>query len=316
MEREFGPVLDGHADTLVRLVEEGGSLGHAPHLQLDLSRLKKAGVVLQVLAVCAAGRSEAYAWAQRVIARWRQEYDRWREQLIWIRSSSDFAAWRDGQKIGVLLALEGLEPLEGKLSRLEEFYEQGVRMLSLTWNGENAFACGVGVPNDIGLTRLGKAVVKMAEERGMILDLAHLGRKSFFELIERVRQPVCVSHANVDPVHAHPRNLTAEQIRLVAATGGTVGLTFYPPFIGSGNVSSTALIPHLEALIQIGGEDCPALGSDFDGIDCRPSDLPDVTGVPNFLRNLAAFGFGRETIGKVAGGNFGRFLGTKFAVTR
>ena len=169
----------------------------------------------------------------------------------------------------MILALEGLEPLEGELSRLDDYYEQGVRMLSLTWNGANACACGVGVPNDSGLTGLGKAVVKMAEERGMILDLSHLGRKSFFGVIDLVQQAVCVSHANVAQVHAHRRNLTAEQIRLVAATGGTVGLTFYPPFIGAGTVRSDDLIPHLEALIRIGGEDCPALGSDFDGLIVR-----------------------------------------------
>ena len=316
MKRDFGPVLDGHADTLVRIEEEGGSLGDAPHLHHDLPRLKKAGVSLQVLAICAAERPQAYAWAKRVITRWRQEYRRWREQLIWIQSPSDFEAWCDGRKIGVILALEGLEPLEGKLSRLDEFYEQGVRMLSLTWNGINAFACGVGVPNDSGLTGLGRTVVQMAEERGIILDLSHLGRKSFFDLIDLVRQPVCVSHANVNPVYAHQRNLTADQIRLVAETGGTVGLTYYPPFIGPGPVRSADLIPHLEALIRIGGVDCPALGSDFDGVDCTPRDLPDVTGVPHFLNEMAAFGFSPEIIGKVAGGNFYRFLKEKFTATR
>ncbi|HHW11977.1 MAG TPA: hypothetical protein GXX33_03115 [Firmicutes bacterium] len=315
MRSEFGPILDGHADTLVRIMEDGGSLGHAPHLQLDIPRLKKAGVWLQVLAVCAGERPAAYAWAKTVITRWRQEYHRWREELIWIRSRGDFEAWHGGKKIGVILALEGLEPLEGELSRLEEFYEAGVRMFSLTWNGANPFACGVGVPEDRGLTPLGKAVVRMAEERGMILDLSHLGRKSFIDLIDLARQPVCVSHANVDPVHAHRRNLTAEQIRLVAATGGTVGLTFYPPFIGAGAVGSADLIPHLEALLEIGGMDCPALGSDFDGIDCTPTDLPDVSSLPVFLHGLAAAGYGREIIRKVAGGNFYRFLRDKFAVT-
>ncbi len=313
MQSKSRPILDGHADTLVRIEEEGGSLGHAPHLQLDLARLEKAGVTLQVLAICAGERPEAYTWAQRLLARWRQEYTRWQQRLIWIRSSSDFRAWRRGEKIGVILALEGLEPLEGELSRLEEFYEQGVRMLSLTWNGANSFACGVGVAADSGLTPLGKAVVQMAEERRMILDLSHLGRKSFYDLIDLAQQPVCVSHANVDLVHPHRRNLTAEQIRLVAATGGTVGLTFYPPFIGTGQVNSTALIPHLEALIRIGGTDCPALGSDFDGIDSTPTDLPDVTGVPAFLQRLAAAGFSEEVIGKVAGGNFLRLLEDKFS---
>ena len=152
----------------------------------------------------------------------------------------------------------------------------------------------------------------MAEAYGMILDLSHLGRESFKDVLAMTRGPVCVSHANVASVHPHRRNLTAEQIRLVAATGGTVGLTFYPPFIGTGASRSQDLIPHLEALLQLGGMDCPALGSDFDGIDQTPVDLPDVTGIPGFLQELAAAGWGPELISRVAGANFYRFLAQKF----
>ena len=82
-----------------------------------------------------------------------------------------------GKKIGIILALEGLEPLEGEPARLEEFYDLGVRMCSLTWNGATPFSCGVGVSTDSGLTPLGRNVVQMAEAYGMILDLSHLGWK-------------------------------------------------------------------------------------------------------------------------------------------
>lgn len=313
MSTNFYPVLDGHADTLVRISEEGGSLwGDSPHLHLDLPRLKRAGVTLQVLAICAAGRPRPYDWAKGILERWRREYARHQGELVWIRSAADFQSWAAGGKIGVLLALEGLEPLEGEPARLEEFSAAGVRMIALTWNGANPFACGVGVPVDSGLTPLGRTVVRLAEELDLILDLSHLGRKSFKEVMAMVREPVCVSHANVDAVRHHRRNLTAEQIRLVAETGGTVGLTFYPPFIGEGQIKSEALIPHLEALLRTGGEDCPAIGSDFDGIDQTPLDLTDVTGIPGFLQVLADAGFSPELIKKVAGGNFYRLLARKF----
>ncbi len=313
MDINLYPVLDGHADTLVRISEEGGSLGGgSPHLHLDLPRLKVAGVTLQVLAICAANRTQPYTWAKGIIKRWKREYARNQRELVWVRSAADFKTWAAGRKIGVILALEGLEPLEGEPARLEEFYALGVRMLSLTWNGANPFASGVGVPVDNGLTPLGRTVVQMVEEFGMVLDLSHLGRESFKDVMAMVREPVCVSHANVDPVYPHRRNLTAEQIRLVAETGGTVGLTFYPPFIGEGKVQSQALIPHLEALLRIGGVDCPALGSDFDGIDQTPVDLTDVTGIPGFLQVLVTAGFSPEIIRKVAGANLYRFLARKY----
>ncbi|HEY8392960.1 MAG TPA: membrane dipeptidase [Capillibacterium sp.] len=313
MSMNFYPVLDGHADTLVRISEEGGSLWEdSPHLHLDLPRLKKAGVILQVLAVCAAGRPRPYDWAKGILEEWGREYARHQGELLWIRSAADFRTWAGGGKVGVLLALEGLEPLEGKPARLEEFYALGVRMIALTWNGANPFACGVGVPVDSGLTPEGRTAVRLAEELGLLLDLSHLGRESFKDVMAMVREPVCVSHANVDAVHPHRRNLTAEQIRLVAETGGTVGLTFYPPFIGEGEIRSEALLPHLEALLRIGGEACPALGSDFDGIDLTPADMNDVTGIPGFLQVLAAAGFSPEVIKKVAGGNFHRLLARKF----
>ncbi len=309
----YYPLIDGHADTLVKNYEEGGSLtGYTPGRHLDLPRLQYAGVDLQVLAICATSRPEPYRWARQVIDYWQAEYEQLREAMIWLRSRDDFATWEKSRKIGIILALEGLEPLEGKLARLEEFYLLGIRMISLTWNGGNPFASGVAVPEDPGLTPLGKKCVECAEALGMILDLSHLGRRSFKDLMGLVRKPVCVSHANVDAAYPHRRNLTAEQIRMVAAGGGTVGLTFYPPFIKEGEVSAGDLIPHLEMLLAVGGEDCLALGSDWDGIDETPVDLTDVTRLHYLLKILEDYGFEQQIIRKLAGGNLYRFLAEKF----
>src|SRR5690554_1174440 len=103
MKAALYPVLDGHADTLVRIADEGGSLGVAsPHLHLDLPRLKEAGVTLQVLAICAANRGEPYNWARGIVKRWQEEYTRYQEALIWIQSPADFKDWAQGEKVGVI----------------------------------------------------------------------------------------------------------------------------------------------------------------------------------------------------------------------
>lgn len=310
----YYPVIDGHADTLVRISEEDGSLGQYNERQhIDLPRLLRAGVDLQVMAICAANRENPYSWAKSIISRWGLEYEVLKEKLIWIRTGSDFANWEKGGKTGIILAMEGLEPLEGELSRINEFFELGIRMISLTWNRENQFASGVNAKKDWGLTALGKQVVKIAEDLGIILDLSHLGKKSFIDLINIVREPVCVTHANVFEVLPHIRNLNTEQIKMIASTGGTVGLTFYPPFINRNKVKCMDLIPHLEEVIKVAGEDCPALGSDFDGIEITPEDLRDVTGLPYFLDQLEDYGFNEGIINKFAGGNLYRFLKKKFS---
>lgn len=312
----YYPIIDGHADTLVRSFEEGGKLtNYAPQRHLDLPRLLAAGIDLQVLAICATQRPEPYRWARQVINYWQAEYEQLQEEVIWLKSQADFKSWEQGEKIGIILALEGLEPLEGKLSRLQEFFTLGIRMVSLTWNEKNSFASGVSVPKDPGLTPLGKKCVENAEELGLILDLSHLGRQSFSDLMALVQQPVCVSHANVFAVHPHIRNLRLEQIKMVAATGGTIGLTFYPPFIKEGEVRCHDLIPHLEYLVAEGGVDCLALGSDWDGIDWTPIDLTDVTGITYFLKVLEDHGFNQQTIRKLAGSNLHRFLAEKFTGT-
>lgn len=313
--RIYYPIIDGHADTLLRIAEEAGSLGRYTEKQhLDLPRMLEAGVDLQVMAICAATRESPYSWAKSIISNWQIEYEELKEEIIWIRSSSDFVKWEKGGKIGIILAMEGLEPLEGELSMLNEFFELGIRMISLTWNWENQFASGVLAQNDLGLTALGKQAVKIAEDLGIILDLSHLGKESFIDLINIVREPVCVSHANVFEVLPHIRNLDEEQIKMIASTGGTVGLTFYPPFIGSNRVKCRDLIPHLEEVIKVAGEGCPALGSDFDGIEKTPEDLKDVTGLPYFLGLLEDYGFNERIISKFAGGNLYRFFKKKFSI--
>ena len=312
----YSPIIDGHADTLVRIIDEGGSFGHyCPQLHLDLPRLSEAGVDLQVMAICAGVRKAPYSWTQKVIRYWETEYQHLKEQVIWIRSQDDFERWEQEERIGIILALEGLEPLEGELSRLEEFYELGIRMFSLTWNWENPFAYGIYSPSDHGLMALGRKSISLAEEMGMILDLSHLGRKSFIDLLEIARQPVFVSHANVFAIYPHIRNLEQEQIKMIAATGGTIGLTFYPPFIGEGKVSCRAIIPHLEYILEQGGENCLALGSDFDGIETTPTDIKDVTGLSFFLKTLEDEGFNGQIISKLAGGNLYRFFKNKFSET-
>ncbi|HEY8345605.1 MAG TPA: membrane dipeptidase [Bacillota bacterium] len=317
----FWPVIDGHADTLVQSAIENrsffqrNSIGH-----LDLFRLWEAGIDLQILAICAEKRPHPYQFALDLLKDWERAYTTFQinsgsaPALIWIRTKEDFAEWEAERKLGVILALEGLEPLEGKVQRLVEFYQLGVRIASLTWNWDNPFASGVNCEQDSGLTALGKAAVRLAEQLGYVVDLAHLGYNSFFDVLEVAEQPVLVSHANVFNICPHRRNLKDEQIKAIAEKGGTVGLTFYPPFIGKGRVGIGELLKHLDYLLHKWGEELPAMGGDFDGIDVTPSNLRSVLDLDKLIRYLEAQGLSLHTTGLFLGGNLYRVLKQNFSV--
>lgn len=306
----YWPVIDGHADTIVQAVSEGRSFFYFSNFgHLDLPRLIQAGVDLQVLAICAGTRREPYQWVNEILDRWEEEYLSSSNQVIWIRNREDFIRWEREKKIGVLLALEGGEPLENDPGRLEVLYTRGIRILSLTWNHRNMLASGAGCPDDHGLTLLGKETIRLAEKLNILIDLAHLAPRSFREAIFFSQNPVFVSHANIYDLCPHPRNLTKEQLKAVAEAGGTIGLTFYPFFISKEKSACCRdLLLHIEYLLDNVGDKYIALGGDFDGIEQTLLDLQEIRDLPNLVETMRSSGIGDKVIGQVLGGNLYRLF--------
>src|SRR5690554_103095 len=303
----YWPVIDGHADTMVQAeMERRSFFRYSSRGHLDLPRLRQAGVDLQVLAICAGNRRNPYHWAEKLLASWEKEYQSLPlpARPIWIKSPGDFFRWEQEKKTGVILGLEGAEPLEDKLDNLEKLYARGIRIFSLTWNHPNSFACGSGSRIDSWLTFLGREAIRLAEKLGVLLDLSHLAPKSFREAIFFSRQPAFVSHANIYDLCPHPRNLTAEQVKIVVANQGVIGLTFYPDFISKEERPGCAeWVSHLKYLLQKAGADYIALGGDFDGIEKTLFDLQEVRDLPYLVRMMVSEGLDRKTIAKVLGEN-------------
>jgi len=301
----FWPVIDGHADTIVQAEKEGRSFFHySTRGHLDLPRLRRTSIDLQVLAICAGNRKNPYQWVNRILDSWEREYQSAPTRPIWIKSPGDFARWEQEKKTGVILGLEGAEPLEDKLDNLEKFYARGIRIFSLTWNHPNSFACGSGSRIDSGLTFLGREAIRLAEKLGVLLDLSHLAPKSFREAIFFSRQPAFVSHANIYDLCPHPRNLTAEQVKIVVANQGVIGLTFYPDFVSKGEKPGCSeWLLHLQYLLREAGEEFIALGGDFDGIEKTLFDLQEVGDLSHLVRMMVSSGLGMKTMAKILGGN-------------
>ena len=141
---------------------------------------------------------------------------------------------------------------------------------------------------------------------GVIVDLAHINRRGFFDVLELATLPVMVSHTGVLGVHQHWRNIDDEQLRAVARNGGCIGIIFARRYLGGASIES--VVDHLLHVIDVAGEDVPALGSDFDGFVVPPDGLEDVAALPNLTVALSRRGVGTRVLEKILGGNVLRVL--------
>lgn len=169
-----------------------------------------------------------------------------------------------GDGCTAVLTVESGVALGGNAERVFDLHRDGVKMMSLTWNGDNELASGCRGSGG-GLTDLGRRVVANMRRCGMVIDVSHLNERGFDELVE-LGCAVVASHSCLDSVHSHPRNLSDRQFCCIRDCGGLVGINFYRDFLGYGG-DADALYRHLSRALELGGEDVIAIGSDYDGAE-------------------------------------------------
>jgi len=152
-----------------------------------------------------------------------------------------------------------------------------------------------------GLTPFGFELVSEMESLGMVVDLAHVNARGVDDALGALHGPFVVSHSACRSVHEHPRNLHDEQIRRIADRGGVVGLAVGREFLWPGGLD--ALLAHAERLRQIGGEECTAIGSDWDGAIVPAPGLEDVRALPFVTQALRERGWSAEAVRKLLGEN-------------
>ncbi len=244
------------------------------------------------------------------------------EGLALCTSAEEIRAARGRGQVAVLRGIEGGQALEGPgdsastLARLEAFVGRGVRYLGLLHFSKNALgypAMGVGMDPGRGLTPLGCEVVDACTRHGVLVDLAHINRHGFFDVVARRPGPLLVTHTGIAGIQRHWRNIDDEQVRAVADTGGAIGVIFAPRFLGQDGV--LGVVAHLRHLIQVGGEDVAALGSDWDGFVNPTRGLADPSELPNLTEALLRAGLSVSVIHKLLGGNVLRVLEHQRAVS-
>lgn len=192
------------------------------------------------------------------------------------RTAADIeAAWAAG-RTAAILTVENGSALAGQLERVDALARDGVRMMTLTWNGENELASGN--VTDHGLSPFGREALQAMEEAGILADVSHLNDKGFDDFLQIAKKPFAASHSNARSVCGHKRNLTDGQIREMAGRNCLIGLNYCQNFLRTGDRPAVLddLWRHVEHFLTLGAEGCLALGSDADGTDVPPGlDSPE-----------------------------------------
>lgn len=283
------PVFDLHCDTLDRLALRNSSV------YPDFAHQNKAeGIPVNRMtslydndAHMSLARMRGYAWCQcfavfvpdvlqgdtawqlyeQVTGYFKEQCAQYPYEIAAIRDPQEIPTALATEKSAALLTVEGASFFTDSLAPLDKLELDGVRMVTLTWNGANAIASGSDT--HAGFTAFGREVVKGLENRRIVVDVSHLNDEGFAELLGFARRPFAASHSNSRAICDHPRNLTDDQFRAIADRGGVVGLNFCNDFLTTERRDPTPqdVLRHIEHWLDLGGENAITLGSDYDGCD-------------------------------------------------
>lgn len=210
----------------------------------------------------------------------------------------------------VILGLEGLRNLK-KVEDIDEIYKMGFRHAMVTWNEENKYATGAKANPDRGITEEGKKLYKRMEELGMIIDLAHLNEKSFYEALEIVNKNIIYSHGCVKALCDHVRNVTDDQMRALKKVDGLLGLTLANNFVSKDEDKQDLehFLDHVDYAKNIMGIDNLCFGFDFmdylsEFPNCNIKDVPDAPSSYRIIEGLRKRGYTESDIKKICYDNF------------
>ena len=263
-------MIDLHCDTIMQLLDhpDSGDL-YRNTWKIDIEKLQKAHSKVQdfALFINLGETNDPYGRYEEMRNLCTTQIHLYGEHIQHVLSYQDVESVYESGKIGALMSIEEGGVLGGDLDKLKQAYQDGVRLITLTWNYPN----GLGEPHcgeqHKKLTPKGIEFVEVMQDLGIIVDCSHLNDAGTEQLGDILDVPFIASHSNAREVTAHTRNLPDNLIKLIANKGGVIGLNFAQSFLGTSPVSRIEdIVKHGLYLINKGGEDVVALGTDFDGI--------------------------------------------------
>lgn len=349
-------VVDGHNDVIISSILDGHDIGRRLKTgHTDIPRLLEGGVDVQVFAVWSDDKKwtdNAFRHANEQIDSLEAVVERNSRHIEIAKSYADIERIQSLGKIAAVIGIEGGNMIEESTVNLEELYNRGARYLTLTWNYNLPWVTAAAIEDSKptkeqkGLSKEGKSIIRKMNELGMMVDLSHASKKTFYDVMKVSRKPVLVSHSNAAALTPHSRNLDDRQLKALKKNGGVIGVNFYSGFIDStydnrlkalyteqegeepaakmstwaqytkltpenrlrADAPMECLLEHIDYLVSKVGINHVAIGSDFDGIESAPIGLGDVSTFPNLTKALLERGYTKEDIAKIMGLNFLRIL--------
>src|SRR5688572_18360397 len=204
----------------------------------------------------------AFTQAVINIGQMESEIDSHPEVLSRIRSAADIAAAKQAGRTGLIYGFQDGVAFESDLSRLDELYRLGLRIVQPTYNRRNLLGDGCLEPANAGLSKAGVEAIERMNSLGILLDLSHCGRQTAVDAIAASKKPVAFTHTGCAALNDHPRNRTDAELRAAAEKGGVSGI-YFMPFLSEGRQpTATDVIRHLEHMLQVAGEDHVSIGTD------------------------------------------------------
>ena len=299
-------IIDMHCDTFLRMYEDKKDTESFMEngYSIDIKKLQKGNVSAQCFAIFneldnGYNTQEMYDRIDYML----NALDNFDEYVYIYNGFNSLKSDKDLKKICAVPTIEDLGPILDDITNIDKLHELGFKICSLTWNDENT----LGYPNSTrkeimsnGLKNFGIEVVERMNELNMIVDVSHLSDGGFYDVAKYSKKPFVATHSNARSITNHKRNLTDDMIKILSNAGGVMGINFCSAFLcDSGNKSKVSdMIRHIKHIRYVGGIECIAIGSDFDGIECD-LEIYDASQYTILIDALRDSGFTQNEIDKI-----------------
>ena len=322
-------VVDTHIDTTQFLLRDGWDFfaRHPSTLNhVDYPRMREGGLDAAFFSIYMPGTvtgPEAVKRSLLMIDAVRRLAEEHPDRIAVSTTADQVRAAAKAGKVAALMGMEGGHMIDDNLSVLRDYYRLGVRYMTLTHSVNTNWADSSGdKPAHDGLTDFGKDVVREMNRLGMMVDISHVADKTFWDTLEVSRAPLLASHSSCRALSGHPRNMTDDMIKALAAKGGVIQINYSTSFLDNDlyqaiqnnvpreqrpTVSWEKIVEHIDHAVKLVGPTHVGLGSDFDGTTV-PTGMDDVTQLPKITEALLAKGYSEQDVTNILGGNLLRLM--------